>query len=162
RRSRRPRRERNYAAGPAARSPAHLVLAPNSSVDREVLVPEQRGRKGSEGASEGGEDNPLRDYLVKLATDPAELGRVVKDLEAAGVSAEDRAVLKSGNPSAIYARLAGAGASFGGAPVAVLVVDMEAAAEGAEQTPTVRGSALTLTLGGGQTMYPQAPQQLQL
>ena len=113
---------------------------------------EQRSKKDSE----GGGENQLRDYLVKLATDAAELGRFVKDpdasMEGAGLSADERAALRSGNPSAIYARLSGAGASA--SSVTVLVVDLEPGAEGAPQTPTIRGGYGTI-LGGGQPVYPQ-------
>jgi hypothetical protein len=72
-------------------------------------------------------DDQLRDFLVGVATDPAALGRFVKDPETsmseAGLSAEDQAVLRSGNPGAINARLAsGPGAGAGG-PM-MLVVDV--------------------------------------
>jgi hypothetical protein len=74
--------------------------------------------KGSES------EDQLRAFLVEVATDPAALGRFVKDPETsmseAGISAEDQAVLRSGNPNAINARLAsGPGA---GAPAAMMLV----------------------------------------
>ena len=89
----------------------------------------------------GGEEHPLRRYLVKLATDPAELGRFVKDpdsaMESAGLSSEEQAILKSGNQSAIYGRVTG---GYGGAPpVTALVVDVHPGGEGHPETLLVRG-----------------------
>jgi hypothetical protein len=76
----------------------------------------------------GGEsDDQLRAFLVDVATDPAALGRFVKDPEAtmseAGLSADDQAVLRSGNPAAINARLAGGPAAGPSGPM-MLVVDV--------------------------------------
>jgi hypothetical protein len=127
-------------------------------------VAEQRSSRRGESGS-GGEDGKLRDYLVTLATDPAELGRFVKDAEAAMDAAalppEDRAVLRSANPGLIYARLSGR--VPGMAPVTVLVVDMEAAAEGGEEAPRIR-SGMASTTGGGVPVFPQwqliFPQQI--
>jgi hypothetical protein len=53
----------------------------------------------------------IRAFLVGLATDPAKLGAFIRDANAsmneAGIAAEDQAILKSGNSTAIYARLIG-------------------------------------------------------
>ncbi len=72
-------------------------------------------------------ENPLRSFLVALATDHTLLGRFIRDPEAvmgsAGLSADDRAVLKSANPSIIHARLTGQ-VTATAAPVTVLVVDI--------------------------------------
>src|SRR3954452_12430848 len=79
-------------------------------------------------ASKGDEsDDQLRAFLVELATDPAALGRFVKDAETSmsegGLSSEDQAVLRSGNPAAINARLASGPGAAGGGPM-MLVVDV--------------------------------------
>src|SRR4051812_18160964 len=101
------------------------------------------------------ESSVLRDYLVRLATDPAELGRFVKDpeasMEAAELPARDRVALKSGDPSAIYSRLTGAAAM---PPVTVLVVDMQAAAEAADAMPRIRSMPAMTIFGGGQPVFP--------
>ena len=125
--------------------------------------------KPSEGSREGS-DHPLRRYLVKLATDPGELGRFIKDpeksMESAGLSDEEQAILKSGNPSAIYGRVAGGAGGARGAystpPVTVLVVDVHPGPEGEPETLLVRGPG-----GPGygyqevHPMYPQIhPQQV--
>jgi hypothetical protein len=81
-------------------------------------------RKDSKGSES---EDQLRAFLVEVATDPAALGRFVKDPETsmseAGVSAEDQAVLRSGNPIAINARLA-SGPGAGGPAAMMLVVDV--------------------------------------
>ena len=69
------------------------------------MVDKRKDPKGGES------EDQLRAFLVDVATDPAALGRFVKDPDAtmseAGLSPEDQAVLRSGNPTAINARLAG-------------------------------------------------------
>ena len=125
--------------------------------------------KPSEGSREGS-DHPLRRYLVKLATDPGELGRFIKDpeksMESAGLSDEEQAILKSGNPAAIYGRVAGgpggAREAYSTPPVTVLVVDVHPGPEGEPETLLVRGPG-----GPGygyqevHPMYPQIhPQQV--
>src|SRR5689334_23709986 len=81
-------------------------------------------RKGSAG---GESEDQLRAFLVEVATDPGALGRVVKEPDAgmseAGLSAEDQAVLKSGNPGVINARLAGGAGGAASGPM-MLVVDV--------------------------------------
>ena len=72
-------------------------------------------------------DDQLRAFLVGIATDPSALGRYVRDPETsmaeADLSPADAAVLRSGDPATINARLAGGpGAAAGGA--AMLVVDV--------------------------------------
>ncbi len=78
----------------------------------------------------------VRAFLVKLATDPRELGQFIKDPEAtmnsAGLGADDQAVLKSGNQAAINSRLAGRTMAKA-APVTLLVVDI-----GADGKPSIR------------------------
>ena len=125
--------------------------------------------KPSEGSREGS-DHPLRRYLVKLATDPGELGRFIKDpeksMESAGLSDEEQAILKSGNPAAIYGRVAGgpggAREAYSTPAVTVLVVDVHPGPEGEPETLLVRGPG-----GPGygyqevHPMYPQIhPQQV--
>ncbi|HEY6962510.1 MAG TPA: hypothetical protein VI408_11525, partial [Gaiellaceae bacterium] len=101
------------------------------------------------------EPDALRDFLARLATDPAELGRFVKDphaaMEAANLSPGDRAILESGNPATIHYRLRGGPTST--APVTVLVVD--ATGERAAQTLTVRGAA-----GSAGLLFPQVVPQI--
>jgi hypothetical protein len=85
------------------------------------VVDRRKDPKGSES------DDQLRAFLVGIATDPAALGRYVRDPETsmaeADLSPADAAVLRSGDPATINARLAGGpGAAPGGA--AMLVVDV--------------------------------------
>src|SRR5690348_4007308 len=99
----------------------------------------------------------LRGFLARLATDPAELGRFVKDphaaMEAAKLSPGDRAILQSGNPAAIHARLqAGTGSTM---PVISLVVD---ASGDKDPTLTVRGAGGF----GGILQLPQVVPQIVL
>jgi hypothetical protein len=85
------------------------------------VVDKRKSPRGSDS------EDQLRAFLVEVATDPAALGRFVKDPEAsmseAGLAAEDQAVLRSGDPGTINARLAsGPGAGAGGSMM--LVVDV--------------------------------------
>jgi hypothetical protein len=104
--------------------------------------PPTAGGSGGDGGSDS-----VRKFLVSLATDPARLGAFIKDpdaeLEAAGLSEQDRAALKSGNPAAIYGLVSGQQASpSGGAqdqpPIIVLIIDAEKGAEGGEPKLRVR------------------------
>ena len=61
--------------------------------------------------SQGAKQDKVTAFLVGLATDPAKLGRFIQsadaELDAAGIDAADRAILKSGNAAAIHARIGG-------------------------------------------------------
>jgi hypothetical protein len=78
----------------------------------------------------------LRKFLVELATDPAQLGRYVRDPDGALADAElsddDRAIVRSGHAGAIHARLSGVTGA-----AALLVVDVKPGEGGAEE-PQVR------------------------
>jgi hypothetical protein len=110
-------------------------------------------------------------FMVALATDPAQLGAFVKDpdaaMHAAGISDIDQAVLKSGQPWAIHARLTGQRFSLGAPmPGAMLVVDMvkpPGATEGTTASvPTVRDQSRNPTLQnqGSSNMFPNSPSQI--
>ncbi|HWT12755.1 MAG TPA: hypothetical protein VN231_08390 [Allosphingosinicella sp.] len=113
--------------------------------------------QGTSGAATAaGQQGSARSFLVGLATDPARLGAFIKDpdseLERAGVSEADRAILKSGNPAAIYGLIGGQSAAAAQPqipPVIILVIDAEAAKEGGEPQLTLRPGAI-----GGYTGYP--------
>ena len=85
------------------------------------MVDRRKDPKGSES------DDQLRAFLVGIATDPAALGRYVRDPETsmaeADLSPADAAVLRSGDPGTINARLAG-GPGAGAGSAAMLVVDV--------------------------------------
>jgi hypothetical protein len=114
---------------------------------------------GGSGASPPPDD--FHKFLVGLATDPAKLGTFIKDpdssMKSAGLSDADQAVLKSGHPAAIHARLAGqttAPPTVVTPQMIFLIVDMTTAAGGqASDHPTVR----SLTSQGSQPMYPNIP-----
>jgi hypothetical protein len=86
-------------------------------------------------AEQAGKEDQFRAFLVALATDPAQLGRFMKDPDAtmnsAGLGVDDRAILKSGDPAAIHARLTGQAT---GKPVVLLVVDTTT-----DEAPSIRG-----------------------
>jgi hypothetical protein len=79
-------------------------------------------------------EDKLRSLLIKLATDPNELGRFIKDPDAtmngAGLNTADQALLKSGNQAAIHSRLTG---QLAASPALLLVVDMSP-----DGTPSIR------------------------
>ena len=79
----------------------------------------------------------LRNFLSGLATDARRLGEFIRDpdssMKQAGLSADDQATLKSGNPSAIYARITGQVAP----PVTVVVADLPAPDSGSD-APLIR------------------------
>jgi hypothetical protein len=83
-------------------------------------------------------EDKLRAFLVKLATDPGELGRFIMEPDATmnieGLGAEDQALLKSGNPAAIHHRLTGQ-PTVTARPAVLLVVDVTA-----DGTPSIRSS----------------------
>jgi hypothetical protein len=114
---------------------------------------------GSKGAGQSGsgakqaassDTDGLKSFLVGLATDPARLGAFIKDpdaeLEAAGVDEANRAILKSGNPAAIYGLISGQ-QSAQQPPIIVLIIDA-AEGDGDAAQLNVRGQA------GAQAMYP--------
>jgi len=127
----------------------------------EQQKPTQTGDPGS-AIEQARTDDPFRAFLVALATDPATLGRFIKDpdatMKAASVRADDQGVLKSGSPAAIHARLTGQ-TSPAAAPVTVLVVDMASGgSDAAGGTPSVR---FVGALSPHQTFFPQIfPQQV--
>jgi hypothetical protein len=110
--------------------------------------------------------NDVRDFLTSLATDPAKLGTFIKDpdgsMSAAGLTAEDQAILKSGNPGAIYARLDGRATIATASPAVLLVVDVPAAGESvAEGTLALRLPAQAASTGlqaQFPTVFPPHPQ----
>lgn len=77
-------------------------------------------------AEEPEKRDELRAFLVKLATDPSELGNFIKypdeTMNRADLSPEDKALLRTGNAGAINARLAGRAVQKG--PTPLLVVDV--------------------------------------
>src|SRR4051794_25548040 len=97
-----------------------------------------RGSSGDEPEAKG---DRVREFLVSLATDPAELGRFVRDprasMSAAELDPDDQAILSSGDAGAINARLTGG--PGGQPPVIVLVVDLTPGAAEGEQNVSVRG-----------------------
>ena len=112
----------------------------------------------------GGTDR-LRSFLVGLATDPAALGRFIRDPDAemsdADLANEDRAVLRSGNPGMIHARLAGRGTAAASPPAVMLVVDMVTDSSGVAE-PRVRETGSAAILQFPQQVFPQIvpPQQI--
>ena len=86
-------------------------------------------------AAKGPSEDTLSAFLVKLATDHSELGHFIRDpdgsMDQAGLSAQDQALLKSGNAAAINARLRGEPAPQ--APPPLLLVDV-----GPDGKPSVR------------------------
>jgi len=118
---------------------------------------DEKSRKSGEVAK----TDVLRTFLVGLASDPAKLGKFVKDpdgtMSEAGLSPTDQATLKSGNSAAIYARLAGATGAGAGAPV-VLVVDV-VRSEGGEESLRVSGGNWPQP-GGAFPVWPNLPQQI--
>jgi hypothetical protein len=83
------------------------------------------------------QSDKLKIFLVKLATDPSELGQFIRDPESsmsrANLSVEDQALLKSGNASAINSRLTSAASKTAAPLLLALVVDVNAVGE-----PSVR------------------------
>ncbi len=104
----------------------------------------------------------FKSFLVGLATDPAQLGRFIKDPEAvlkdSGLSQEDQDALRSGNPTAIYTRLLPTPAPEAAQPqpVLVVVVDVTQGQAGTEGVSLRTGTAGLQT--GGAIMFPQFPQ----
>lgn len=96
--------------------------------------------------------------------DSEKLGEFIKDPEqaisGAELAEEDRAALRSGNPSEIYGRLTGQ-ETFRPAPATVLVVDlMPSEAGGDPDTPTIRGydpGAYHQAQQQYLTLFPQQP-----
>jgi hypothetical protein len=90
-------------------------------------------------ASNSGEEDSFRSFLVGLATDPAKLGQFMKDpdgsMSDAGLAEEDKAIILSGDLGAINARIRGQAAPR---PAPLLVVDMAAEDESGQATPTIR------------------------
>jgi hypothetical protein len=80
-------------------------------------------------------EDKLSAYLSKLATDYSELGHFIRDpdgsMDQAGLSAQDQALLKSGNAAAINSRLRGEPVPQ--APPPLLLVDL-----GPDGKPSVR------------------------
>src|SRR5262245_39187363 len=105
---------------------------------------EERRSVGGEPARAG---EKFRAFLVSLATDPARLGQFIKDpdsaMRAAELSTEEQALLKTGNPAAIYGRLTDQPTPTA-APVTVLIVDLipESGKEGPGM-PSVRSPQST-------------------
>ncbi len=101
--------------------------------------------KNDPGTGDAPQDQ-LRSFLVDLATDPAALGRYVKDPEAAmakaGLGAADQSVLRSGDPATINTRLvSGPGAPSAWnpeTPTMMLVVDVTPGAGDQAEQVTVR------------------------
>jgi hypothetical protein len=85
-------------------------------------------------------EDKLLSLLVKLGTDPSELGRFIKDPDAtmnsAGLSPEDQALLKSGNQAAIHSRVTGQQAPL------LLVVDIDKEGSPSIRTPSATGVAV--------------------
>jgi hypothetical protein len=107
-----------YAKSLSRAAPVRLMARESKMANQDAKNQDKPGGKGA------AKPDPVRSFLVALATDPARLGAFIKDADAemktAGLSAEDQAVLKSGNPGLIHARLAGVTQQ---PPVTVLVVD---------------------------------------
>lgn len=86
-------------------------------------------------AAQAPSEDKLSAFLVKLATDHRELGHFIRDpdgsMDQAGLSAQDQALLKSGNAAAINGRLRGQPVPQ--APPPLLLVDM-----GPDGKPSVR------------------------
>jgi hypothetical protein len=100
------------------------ALIDSQSVIRGNYMPKSVSKSEAE---EPEKQDELRAFLVKLATDPTELGNFIKHpedtMDRAGLSADDKALLRTGNAAAINARLAGRAVHKGAAPP-VLVVDV--------------------------------------
>ena len=117
--------------------------------------------EGGVPAGAGGAPAPdeFRRFLVGLATDPAQLGRFIKDplgtMAEAGLSPQDQATLQSADPGAIHARLTGAPTP--GTPVTVLVVNVGEGAPGAETLHVTPAAQIVAP----QIIHPQIlPQQV--
>jgi hypothetical protein len=131
--------------------------------DPTKTTPSNAARSPDAGAADG-----FRTFLVGLATDPARLGAFIKDpgvaMQQAGLSDVDQAILKSGHPATIHARLSGQKFAFGSpTPVTVLVVDMAPASEaGGDEQPSVRQPYPygTQPSAGGAAMFPNVPLQV--
>ena len=122
-----------------------------SNGTRSALAPIRQALRGNRGPvflggimsdQQPGQDreDPFRRFLVGLATNADQLGRFIKDpdgsMRDAGLSEGDRATLKSGNAATIYARLSGGPSAT--APVTVVVVHLDPAAEDAKQKERLR------------------------
>jgi len=111
--------------------------------------------KGANDPNKGDESkDQLHEFLVALATDPAALGRFVKDPDTAMADAElgpmDQSVLRSGDPATINTRLV-RGPGPAAAAAMMLVVDVTPGAGGKPEQVTVRPF--------GQPLFPQFPPQ---
>ncbi|HEV2815819.1 MAG TPA: hypothetical protein VGW40_01150 [Allosphingosinicella sp.] len=95
-------------------------------------------------------------FLVGLATDPAKLGRFIQspdsELEAAGIDQADRAILKSGNPAAIHARIGGQPAPPRPDPMFMLV-SMSDDGQGGSR-PSVAQNILPMIFAAQQPVWP--------
>jgi hypothetical protein len=120
-------------------------------------------------SSEASAPDEFRAFMIALATDPAQLGKFIKDpdaeMQAAGISDVDRVILKSGHSWTINARLSGQRFSFTPSTPstpAVLVVDMVRAVgapEAAADQPSVRSQQI-LPHQGSSIMFPNSPSQI--
>ena len=121
--------------------------------------------------AEAAAPDEFRAFMIALATDPAQLGAYIKDpdatMSAAGISDVDQAILKSGQPWTIHARLSGQRFSFTPpTPAAMLVVDMVrqpgASGAAAADQPIVRSQpgSTSLPNQGSTTMFPNSPSQI--
>jgi hypothetical protein len=127
------------------------------------------GKTNGSGKQESApEQDGFKSFLVALATDPSRLGEFIRDpdatMTAAGIPDADQAILKSGNPAAIYGRLAGPAAAppaAAAAPAAVLlVVDIARDEAGKEVGVIIRTAPAGLQAQGGFfPQFPQFPQQ---
>jgi hypothetical protein len=98
-------------------------------------------------------EDKLRAFLVELATQPQRLGEFIKDPDAAmktaGLEAEDQTLLKSGNATAINARLRGKVTPK--APPPLLLVHLQE-----DGTPSIQeGYGVGTTNFPQQVVYPQ-------
>src|SRR4051812_32725547 len=88
--------------------------APKSTVAAPV-APVIEGQKATTDVSSEPQDKLLA-FMVAVATDPIKLGIFIRDpvvaMAEAGISEVDQAVMKSGNPLIIHARLSGQKFSF--------------------------------------------------
>src|SRR5215831_688658 len=132
----RPREESSSGTRPSKRRPSRSRITREE--EAHSMADERRSVEGEPGRAA----EKFKAFLVSLATDPAKLGQFIKDpdrtMRAAELSDEEQALLKSGNPAAIYGMLTGQ-STPAAAPVTVLVVDL-IAESGKEGTgmPSIR------------------------
>ena len=144
----------------------HNVATVMSETSESTTTPESAG--------EASPRDEFLTFMVGLATDPGKLGAFMKDpdasMTAASIDAVDQAILKSGNPATIHARLRGQRFSFTppGPPIPATILDVNMPKQSGSpesvtaDQPTVRTQTgfSDLPIQGSSTMFPNTPLQI--